>query len=234
MTAEQTTSDRLAAPAMLRPGPSPNRAMTAGPGNAVDENLRERLGEFRSLLVISLLMAESVSEDQILDLAASSAPGLGTWRIDGCCFTDGQWRPSIAGSAPSPPGLARKLAALGAVSSKGDLPGRRWAWAYPLRGVGGLLGHLIASCDQEPSAEQRFLIQVLAQQTGVAVSNARLHAKERATASELAATRTPRPHDTTPAPPTRKEKPPPPLPALPATNTALAETVTNLRRSMDI
>jgi DNA-binding PucR family transcriptional regulator len=190
---------------MLRAGPSPNGTMRARPGNAEDESLRERLGEFRALLVISLLMAESVSEDQILDLAASSAPGLGAWRIDGYGFTDGQWRPSIGGCAPWPPGLARQLAALGAVSGRVDLPGRRWAWAHPLRGVGGLLGHLIASSDQEPSAEQRFLIQVLAQQTGVAVSNARLHAKERATAAELA-----------------------------VTNTALAETVTNLRRSMDI
>jgi sugar diacid utilization regulator len=205
MTAEHIASDPLAAPAVLRAGPSPNGAMRARPGNAEDERLRERLGEFRALLVISLLMAESVSEDQILDLAASSAAGLGAWRIDGYSFTDGQWRPSIGGCAPSPAGLARQLAALGAVSSKVDLPGRRWAWAYPLRGVGGLLGHLIASGDQEPSAEQRFMIQVLAQQTGVAVSNARLHAKERATAAELA-----------------------------VTNTALAETVTNLRRSMDI
>src|SRR6478672_5228338 len=205
MTAEHTTADRLAAPAMLRASPSSNGAMRARPGNAEDESLRERLGEFRALLVISLLMAESVSEDQILDLAASSAAGLGAWRIDGYSFTDGQWRPSIGGCAPSPAGLARQLAALGAVSSKVDLPGRRWAWAYPLRGVGGLLGHLIASSDQEPSAEQRFMIQVLAQQTGVAVSNARLHAKERATAAELA-----------------------------VTNTALAETVTSLRRSMDI
>ena len=57
----------------------------------------------------------------------------------------------------------------------------------------------------EPPAEQRFLIQVIAQQTGVAVSNARLHARERATAAELA-----------------------------ATNDALAETVTSLQRSMDI
>ena len=190
---------------MLRASPSPNGTLGAVPGNVEDESLRERLGEFRALLVISLLMTESVSEDQILDLAASSAAGLGASRIDGYCFTDGQWRPSMAGSAPSPRGLARQLAALGAVSSKVDLPGRRWAWAYPMRGVGGPLGHLIASCDQEPSAEQRFLIQVLAQQTGVAVSNARLHAKERATAAELA-----------------------------ATNTALAETVANLRRSMDI
>src|SRR5712671_3303184 len=134
MTAEQTTPSGVAA----------MTAMPTRPDEAADANLRERLGEFRALLVISLLMTESVGEDQILDLAVSSAPGLGTWRIDGYCFTDGQWRHSIGGSAPSPPGLARQLAALGAVSTKVDLQGRRWAWAYPMRGVGGLLGHLIA------------------------------------------------------------------------------------------
>src|SRR5437016_5960290 len=156
MTAEPTTPSSLAAMAALPALP----ALPMRPAAASDAGLRERLGEFRALLVISLLMTESVGEDQILDLAVSSAPGLGTWRIDGYCFTDGQWRHSIGGSAPSPPGLARQLAALGAVSTKVDLPGRRWAWAYPMRGVGGLLGHLIASSDQEPSAEQRFLIQV--------------------------------------------------------------------------
>ncbi len=38
-------------------------------------------------------MTESVNEEQILELAASSAPGLGPWRIEGYGFTDGQWRP---------------------------------------------------------------------------------------------------------------------------------------------
>src|SRR3989440_9072965 len=113
MTAEQRAPGGIVAAATL---PARTRE---------EANLRERLGEFRALLVISLLMAESVSEDQILDLAASSAPGLGSWRIDGYGFTDGQWRPSIGGSAPSPRGVARQLAALGAVSSKVDLPGRR-------------------------------------------------------------------------------------------------------------
>jgi len=155
--------------------------------------------------VISLLMTESVNEEQILELATSSAPGLGSWQIDGYYFTDGQWLPSATGLASCPRVLAGQLAALGADSGRVDMPGRQWTWAYPLRGAGGLLGHLIASCDQEPSAEQRFMIQVLAQQTGVAVSNARLHARERSTAAALA-----------------------------AANTALAETVTNLQRSMDI
>jgi sugar diacid utilization regulator len=192
MTAEQTT----------RSGPA---AMTVLPQEAADANLRERLGEFRALLVISLLMTESVGEDQILELAASSAPGLGTWRIEGYGFTDGRWCPGLDCGAPVPADLPELLTALGSGSGRVELPGRQWAWAFPLRSVSGLLGHLVASCEREPSSEERFLIQVIAQQTGVAVSNARLHAKERATAAELA-----------------------------ATNTALAETVSTLRRSMDI
>ncbi len=192
MTAELTAPDTTA-------------ALTGPPAAATDENLRERLGEFRALLVISLLMTESVSEDQVLDLAASSAPGLGPWRIEGYGFTDGRWRPATAPANLPVGDLAAQLAAFGSGGGQVELPGRTWAWAFPLRGVGGQLGHLVASCEREPSAEDRFLIQVIAQQTGVAVSNARLHAKERATAAELA-----------------------------AANTALAETVTSLRRNMDI
>ena len=208
MTTWQTAPGELA-PMIPRPGPHPQAAAGArhaGAQHATDANLRERLAEFRALLVILLLMNESVSEDQILELAASSAPGLGPARIEGYGFSDGQWR--AAGSAAcgvSISDISRQLAVLGNGGGKVDLPSRSWAWAYPLRSVSGLLGHLVASSHLEPSAEQRFLIQVIAQQTGVAVSNARLHARERATASELA-----------------------------ATNAALAQTVTTLQRSMEI
>ncbi len=202
MTTQQAAPGGLA-PMIARPALHPQ---TAGLQQATDANLRERLAEFRALLVILLLMNESVSEDQILELAASSAPGLGPAQIEGYGFSDGQWR--AAGPAARGVGIsdiARQLAALGQGGGKVDLPGRRWAWAYPLRSVSGLLGHLVASSHLEPSAEQRFLTQVIAQQTGVAVSNARLHARERATAAELA-----------------------------ATNAALAQTVTSLQRSMEI
>ena len=190
----------------MMPGRAPVPAAGyAGPAAVEDENLRERLGEFRALLVISLLMTESVSEDQILDLAASSAPGLGPWRIDGYSFTDGLWRPGIGRAFSPPAGLAARLTALGSGAGPVELPGRARAWAFPLRGPAGLLGHLIASADREPSAQERFGIQVIAQQAGVAVSNARLHARECATAAELA-----------------------------AANAALAQTVASLRRTMDI
>ncbi|MFI5067019.1 MAG: PucR family transcriptional regulator [Streptosporangiales bacterium] len=209
MTAEQTPPGGPGRLGAARSGAARSGAavvrLPRRDGRAGHGDLRERLGEFRALLVISLLMTESVNEDQILELAASSAPGLGPWRIEGYAFTDGQWHPGLDQSAATPAGLAGQLAALGGKAGPVDLPGRGWAWAYPLRGVGGLLGHLVASCPEEPSAEQRFLVQVIAQQTGVAVSNARLHARERATAAELA-----------------------------ATNEALAETVARLQRSMDI
>src|SRR5713226_4929086 len=95
MTAEQTTPSSVAA----------MTTMPTRPDEAADANLRERLGEFRALLVISLLMTESVNEEQILELAASSAPGLGPWRIEGYGFTDGQWRPGTGHTAAAPRGL---------------------------------------------------------------------------------------------------------------------------------
>jgi sugar diacid utilization regulator len=198
------TAERPASNGMSRDGIAvvrmPQHTVAAGqPG------LRERLSTFRALLVISLLMTESVCEDQILELATSSAPGLGPWRVEGYRFADGQWHAGLYGFASAPPGLGKQLAALGGQAGPVHLAGRTWAWAYPLSGVGGPLGHLIASSAAEPDAEQRFLIRVLAQQTGVAVSNARLHARERAIAAELA-----------------------------TANEALAATISRLQRNMDI
>src|ERR1700676_5056931 len=199
------TETRSTATLAARSRETPPEATGTGSQEASAASLRKRLAELRALLVISLLMTELVGEDQILELAASSAPGLGRWRVDGYALTDGTWQPSRDASTAIPVDLPGRLAELGSGGGRLELPGRGWAWAYPLRSLSGLLGHLIASCEFEPSPEQRFLIQVIAQQTGVAVSNARLHAKERATAAELA-----------------------------ATNAVLAETVASLRRSRDI
>src|ERR1700732_4281878 len=107
MTAEQTT--RKSGPTVAarpQPAPPPRATQPAETPPSSDANLRERLGEFRALLVISLLMTESVDEDQILELAASSAPGLGPWRIDGYGFTDGSWRPGIDDGTPIPRDLS--------------------------------------------------------------------------------------------------------------------------------
>jgi hypothetical protein len=85
------------------------------------------------------------------------------------------------------------------------VPDEQWAWAFPLRGLEGSIGHLVVAAQQQPSSSEQFLLRVLAQQTGVAVVNAKLHAKERATAAQLS-----------------------------AANTALAQTVRALQRSTAI
>src|SRR6202161_3132186 len=133
MTAEQTrnTTARDGAPV----GRLPRR-----PAQPAERDLRERLGEFRALLVISRRMTESVNEEQILELAASSAPGLGSWRIEGYGFTDGQWRPGSGHDPAAPRGLTGQLSRLGSAGGPVEVPGRPWAQAYPLRGAGGLPG----------------------------------------------------------------------------------------------
>ncbi len=100
MTAQQTSRNTAAVVRLPR-----------RPGRADDADLRERLGEFRALLVISLLMTESVNEEQILELAASSAPGLGPWRVEGYGFTDGQWRPGSGRSGAGQAGTGHTGAA---------------------------------------------------------------------------------------------------------------------------
>lgn len=160
----------------------------------------------RALLVLSILLTESADEDQILRLAGSCAPSLGNWRVIGFAFTGSDWRPSPDSDLDRlPEEVEAELRGLGGVGGAlTALPGG-WVWAYPLRSVGGRLGYLIAGAQEPPSPDEQFLIQVVAQQTGVAVSNARLHQSERA-ASE----------------------------ALGAANAALSDNVETLRRGMMI
>ena len=43
-----------------------------------------------------------------------------------------------------------------------------WAWAYPLRSIAGPIGHMVACAPGQPTGEEQFLAQVVAQQTPAA------------------------------------------------------------------
>jgi sugar diacid utilization regulator len=165
--------------------------------------LRAQLTNLRALLVLSILMTESADDEQILRLAVSAASALGAWRIAGFVVGD-TWLTDAGRPGHVPPELAGQLGALPETGGRVSLDGA-WAWAYPLRSIAGPIGHMVACAAGEPTGEEQFLAQVVAQQTGVAVSNARLHARERAIAGELA-----------------------------QANAALEETVSTLRRGMQI
>jgi sugar diacid utilization regulator len=137
--------------------------------------------------VLSILMTESPDHEQILRLASSAATSLGGWRVAGFVLGDAWWTGAPEPATASAELLAQ-LKALPAAGGPVTIPDAGWAWAYPMRSLAGPLGHMIACSGREPATEEQFVAQVVAQQTGVAYSNAQLHAGERRTARELAAT----------------------------------------------
>jgi sugar diacid utilization regulator len=179
-------------------------ASSPQPNGALPASLRSQLTNMRALLVLSILMTESADQEQILRLATSAASSLGAWRVAGFVIGDEWWTGSRAAGAVDP-ALAGQLRELPETGGPVTALDAAWAWAYPLRSIGGRLGHLVVRATHEPAAEEQFLAQVLAQQTGVAVSNAQLHGRERDTAEQLA-----------------------------QANAALEETVATLRRGMQI
>ncbi|WP_238994839.1 helix-turn-helix domain-containing protein [Mycolicibacterium chubuense] len=119
-------------------------------------------------------------------------PSFGPCRVAGIYLTDGGWHAVLPGAhgADLQSSVVPQLTALGRSGGPVTIDGQGWAWALPLRGHGGHGGYFVVAADEEPSAHQQFLLQALTQQTGVALANARLLAKERATAEDLRATNT--------------------------------------------
>ena len=54
-----------------------------------------------------------------------------------------------------------------------------------MRSLEGHAGFFVVSAMREPSQEQQFMLRVLAQETGIALSNTWLHTRERSRSSEL-------------------------------------------------
>jgi sugar diacid utilization regulator len=162
------------------------------PGAAESDELeRDRLSSLQGLLLLSMLMIESGNERQILYLALSSVPSFGPFRPEGVTLADGEWqRAGETVPRPVPAELATQLDWVGHLG--GPLAIEQWAWAYafPLGGFGDQIGHLVVSGEGELGIGERFLLQLLAHQTGVALTNTRLHEAQRATAAELLAANT--------------------------------------------
>ncbi|MFC4941927.1 PucR family transcriptional regulator [Pseudonocardia sp. GCM10023141] len=138
---------------------------------------RELLSSLRSLLLLGKLMTEGADEAQILELATTAAPSLAHCQVVGVLLAGNGTRTDSV--------LAAQLALVGPAGGPVMVPGAAWTWAYALSSVDGHVGHLVVTADTEPSHEEQFLLRALAQQTGGALGNRRLHAQELATATEL-------------------------------------------------
>jgi sugar diacid utilization regulator len=151
-------------------------------------SLREQLASFRPLLALSMVMTGSADEPEILGIATTAIPSVGgDCRAEGVHLDD-DWRSvGPVGRPANAEFLQTQLAALDRLGGALTVPGAGWAWAYPMTSLEEIAGHLVVSGDREPGPHHHFLLNVLAQQAGVALANARLHARERAsTARERA------------------------------------------------
>jgi sugar diacid utilization regulator len=157
--------------------------------SAAEAELRDQLSNLQGLLMLSMLMTQSGDQLKILHLAETSVPSFGHCRMIGVQI-DNEWLPSSSGTLPSEcrDELADQLNQVSGSGGLLQLPGMGWTWALPLRSLQGNVGYLVAAADHEPTLHEQFLLRVLAQQTGIAIVNARLHSKERATAEELQGT----------------------------------------------
>jgi len=159
-------------------------AVTAG----VPITVRDLLASLSALQALSMVMTDSRSEDEILDLAVSALPAFANHcRAEGVWF-DGRWRSLSCLRAPESQAtsLENQIAGLGSGGGALQMQGLSWTWAFPLTSRGGASGYFVVTSDQPPSEQEWSLIQALAQQTGVAIANARLLSRERATRAQVA------------------------------------------------
>ncbi|MDB5063892.1 MAG: transcriptional regulator, CdaR family [Chloroflexi bacterium] len=161
------------------------------PGEEQDTgaSLRGQLSNLQGLLVLSMRMTETGDEKRILHLATTAVPSLSLCRLQGVHLTDAGWRATTGPCerAEVRADLEAQFAVLSSAGGPVAILHEAWAWAFSLRSIEGHFGFLLVSAAAEPPPSQQFLLRVLAQQTGIALANARRDAHERASAAELKA-----------------------------------------------
>jgi anti-sigma regulatory factor (Ser/Thr protein kinase) len=154
---------------------------------AGDMQLRDQLSNLQGLLMLSMVMTESESEAKILYLAATTVSSLSRCRMVGVYLGEDGWQADVThlSSEGVRADIEAQLCALGPSGGAVAIPDQAWGWALTLRGLQEHIGYCVVSAAEVPSRATQFLLRVLAQQTGVALANTRLHTRERATAEKL-------------------------------------------------
>ena len=171
-----------------RPGARVEPAAAAPPPVAEAAALQGQLSSVRGLLAISLVMMERRRERDVLHLAATAVPSLVPCHTIGIHLDGAGWESSLPADSATLASAGEALAGCPATGGPVDLAGEAWAWALPLRSLEEFIGHLVVAGRAEPTPAELVLLRSLAQQTGVAVANARLHASKEAANAALAET----------------------------------------------
>jgi sugar diacid utilization regulator len=152
---------------------------------------REHAASLHSILALSMLMTESANEEQILHFATTSLASLApSCELAGVYGSETQsWRLGsrrLEHDKHLRSALERQVATMGQGGGTLSLAAAGWGFAFSLRSIHECVGFLVVLAEVEPSPEEQFLLRVLAQQTGVALTNARMVKRSRDSEAELA------------------------------------------------
>jgi sugar diacid utilization regulator len=185
----RTERTGLGVDALPESGQSPPNVSTPFALHAEGLGVRQHLARLQGLFVLAQLMAEGRDEDRLLHLAETAVPSLGQFQLLGVHLPESGWRDSAMAEMPSAQtDVVRQLARITGSGGRLAVPGQGWVWAFCLRSLVGLIGHMVISAESEPSPWGQFLLGTLAQLTAIAVANVRLYDRQRAQAIELQAT----------------------------------------------
>jgi signal transduction histidine kinase len=162
--------------------------VTATGPRTTDVTARDLVSSLTALQALAMVMTESPGEDEVLNLAVSAVQSLSPHCRAEAVWLDGQWRSveCLRGRLRPRAGLEAEIADLTAAGGVVRWPDVAWAWAFPLSSRGGASGYLVVGSPERPPQHEWSLLCTLAQQTGVALANARLLARERATRAQVA------------------------------------------------
>ncbi|OBI88710.1 PucR family transcriptional regulator [Mycobacterium asiaticum] len=137
------------------------------------------------LAALSELVFESRDVATVLGTAAAAVPRLGPCETEAtyrCIDESWQWSPRGQDERADLDQLIADCGGNGAV----EIPGRAWAWAFPLRHQGAVEGTLVVSAANVPSSGHIQLLVMLANQTGAALGCVALQHRNKRCTEELA------------------------------------------------
>ena len=151
-----------------------------------DVSLRTRMSQLTGLSVVAMVMLGRREDAEILRLAVTSLTSLGRSRVVATSMaSDGSMLRGADGKPLAGDDIGGQLIALDGADGPVSSRVAHWVWAFALRSIGGYAGYVVVGADAEPPEIDLFLLRMLALQTGVALTSAALHRRERETAAEL-------------------------------------------------
>jgi sugar diacid utilization regulator len=147
---------------------------------------RKELSNLKALLALSMLMTARSDEAEILEIAATSLPSLTPCHVLGALLAGtGWWSYAKVGPEAASSIVDQLFDRRGTFELVTDIAPS--VYALELGSVDGGFGHLVVATDRALVEREQYSLRAFAQQTAMALANARLRARERSHATEMSA-----------------------------------------------